>query len=142
MQPMIEEGALVARTTQDLTDKQDDYAVYEVDGHLHACGALHVYPDKQGEIAAIVVDETHASRGIGKKMISYLIEQATKMKLKSVFVLTTLTSDWFRQQGFVEAGIDDLPEQKRSAYNKNRNSLILKYHISAQRNTGALQSVE
>jgi amino-acid N-acetyltransferase len=142
MQSMVEEGALVARTTQDLIDKKDDYAVYDVDGHLHACGALHVFPDKQGEIAAIAVDETHASRGIGKKMIEYFIEQATKMKLKSVFVLTTQTSDWFKQQGFVDAGINDLPEEKRKAYNKNRNSIVLKYSISAQRNSGPMQPVE
>jgi len=139
MQPMIEEGALVARTAEDLTEKLSDYAVYDVDGTLHACGALHTFPDKQGEIAAIVVNEAYESRGIGKKMIDYLIEQATKMKLKSVFVLTTLTADWFKQLGFAEAGVDDLPEQKREKYNKSRNSLILKYPISAQRTKGGFQ---
>jgi len=139
MQPMIEEGALVARTAEDLTEKLGDYAVYDVDGTLHACGALHTFPDKQGEIAAIVVNEAYESRGIGKKMIDYLIEQATKMKLKSVFVLTTLTADWFKQLGFVEAGVDDLPEQKREKYNKGRNSLILKYPISAHRTKGGFQ---
>jgi len=136
MQPQVDEGALVARTAADLTEKMADYAVYVVDGTPHACGALHTFPDKQGEVAAIVVDERYASRGIGKKMISYLIEQATKMKLKSVFVLTTLTADWFKQLGFVEGNVDDLPEEKREKYNKGRNSLVLKYRISPQREAG------
>ena len=139
MQPKVEAGALVARSANDLAERMDDYAVYDVDGSLHACGALHVFPDKQGELAAIVVDEAYASRKIGRKMISYLIEQATKMKLKSVFVLTTQTSDWFQQLGFVQATIDDLPEQKKEKYNKNRNSLVLIYQISDQRNNGDLQ---
>jgi amino-acid N-acetyltransferase len=139
MQPKVEEGALVARTAEELAEKQNDYAVYEVDGTLHACGALHVFPDKQGEIAAIVVDKAYASRGIGKKMISYLIEQATKTGLKSVFVLTTLTSDWFQQLGFVESCVSELPAQEREKYNKCRNSLVLKYPISSQRITGELQ---
>ena len=139
MQPKVEAGSLVARKSNDLAERLDDYAVYDVDGSLHACGALHVFPDKQGEIAAIVVDEAYASRKIGRKMISYLIEQATKMKLKSVFVLTTQTSDWFQQLGFVQATIDDLPEQKKEKYNKNRNSLVLIYPISEQRNNGDLQ---
>jgi len=136
MQPQIDEGALVARTAGDLTDKIADYAVYAVDGTPHACGALHIFPDRQGEIAAIVVDEKYASRGIGKKMVSYLIEQATKMKLKSVFVLTTLTADWFKQLGFVEGDVNDLPEEKRGKYNKGRNSLVLKYQISSHRESG------
>ncbi|MDR2578103.1 MAG: amino-acid N-acetyltransferase [Chitinispirillales bacterium] len=139
MQPKIEEGALVARTAGELTENLDDYAVYEVDGTLHACGALHVFPDKQGEIAAIVVDKAYASRGIGKKMIYYLIEQATKTGLKSVFVLTTQTSDWFQQLGFIESNVNELPEQKREKYNKCRNSLILKYPISSHRIAGELQ---
>jgi amino-acid N-acetyltransferase len=136
MQPQVDDGALVARTAGDLTDKMADYAVYVVDGTPHACGALHTFPDRQGEIAAIVVDEKYASRGIGKKMVSYLIEQATRMKLKSVFVLTTLTADWFKQLGFIEADINDLPEEKRGKYNKGRNSLVLKYQISSRRESG------
>ncbi|GBU22370.1 amino acid acetyltransferase [Fibrobacteres bacterium R8-0-B4] len=135
MQPQVDDGALVARTAGDLTDKMADYAVYVVDGTPHACGALHTFPVRQGEVAAIVVDEKYASRGIGKKMVSYLIEKATRMKLKSVFVLTTLTADWFKQLGFVEADVKDLPEEKRGKYNKGRNSLVLMYQISPQRET-------
>ncbi|MDR2728281.1 MAG: amino-acid N-acetyltransferase [Chitinispirillales bacterium] len=139
MQPKIQEGALVARTTNDLTERLNDYAVYEVDGTLHACGALHLFnEERQGEIAAVVVDETFASRGIGRKMMSYLIEKATKMRLDSVFVLTTQTADWFQQLGFVISTVDELPAQKRENYNKSRNSLILKYHISRERNNSEL----
>jgi len=136
MQPMVDEGALVPRSSEDLTEKLDDYAVYEVDGTIHACGALHVFPDKQGEIAAIVVDQTYASRGVGRKMVSYLIEKATKIKLKSVFILTTQTSDWFQQLGFSKCGVDELPESKKESYNKNRNSIVMRYQISDQRTNG------
>jgi amino-acid N-acetyltransferase len=139
IQPMVDEGALVPRTAENLTEKMDDYAVYEVDGTIHACGALHIFPDKQGEIAAIVVDDTYASRGIGRRMISYLIEKATKMKLKNVFILTTQTSDWFQKLGFVKCGIEELPETKREKYNTDRNSIIMKYAISNQRTNGGLQ---
>ena len=139
MQPKVQEGALVARTTNDLTERLGDYAVYEVDGTLHACGALHLFGEERtGEIAAIVVDETFASRGIGRKMMSYLIEKATKIRLDSVFVLTTQTSDWFQQLGFVVSTVEELPAQKRECYNKSRNSLILKYPISQERNKSDL----
>jgi len=133
MQPAIEDKILVPRTASDLEEKLEDYIVYEVDGTVHACGALHVYSDRQGEIAAIVVDESYSNLGIGRKMISYLIERATAMKLKGVFVLTTQTSDWFTQFGFVEASVEELPPEKQKNYNKSRNSLILRYKLSKQR---------
>ncbi|MFP4012831.1 MAG: amino-acid N-acetyltransferase [Chitinispirillaceae bacterium] len=139
MQPKIDEGVLIPRTYHDLAEKIKDYAVYEVDGTLHGCGALHQYPGRKGEIAAIVVDEMYSNMGIGRKMISYFLEQATKMRLNSVFVLTTQTADWFQQLGFVKTDVNELPEQKKDLYNRNRNSLVYKYPISEQRPTSGIQ---
>lgn len=139
MQPKIDEGVLIPRTYEDLAEKIKDYAVYEVDGTLHGCGALHVYQGRKGEIAAIVVDEMYSNMGIGRKMISYFLEQATKMRLNSVFVLTTQTADWFQQLGFIKTDVNELPEQKKECYNSNRNSLVLKYPISEQRTTSGIQ---
>jgi len=138
MEPVIDEGQLVARSSSELEERLEDYIVYEVDGTIHGCSALHVYPKKQGEIAAVVVDRTYANLGIGKKMISYLIEKATQLGLKSVFVLTTQTSDWFSQLGFSEASISDLPAQRREQYNKKRKSLILLLTLSLSRSKTTL----
>jgi len=138
MQPAIEDQILIPRTTVDLEEKVEDYIVYEVDGTVHGCGALHVYPDGQGEIAALVVDEMYANLGTGSRMLSYLIERATQMKLKAVFVLTTQTSDWFSELGFTEVDKEALPKEKLEQYNRKRNSLILRYKISKQRSKSAL----
>lgn len=137
MQPAIEEGILVPRTTAELEEKAEDFYVYEVDGTIHGCGALHVFNNRQGELAAIVVDKIYANLGIGKRIISYLIERASTIRLKSVFVLTTQTSDWFSQLGFIEADTSDLPTERRKTYNKHRNSLILKYQLPRRRETVA-----
>jgi len=136
MQPAIDEGALVSRTESDLEERLADYAVYEVDGTVHACAALHVFPDRQGEIAGIVVDETYTNLGIGRRLVSYFIEQAAIKKLRALFVLTTQTSDWFSQLGFVPAKITDLPAERQKKYNRQRNSLILRYRISGRRKGG------
>ncbi|HLV32493.1 MAG TPA: amino-acid N-acetyltransferase [Chitinispirillaceae bacterium] len=130
MQPAIEQQILVNRTASDLEKKVSDYVVYEVDGTIHACGALHEYPDGQSEIAAIVVDEMYTNLGIGKKVISYLMDKAAKQHHKAVFVLTTQTSDWFIQLGFTPAKITDLPLSKQQDFNRKRNSRILRYQLS------------
>ncbi len=133
MQPAIDEKILIKRSASDLQQKINDYVVYDVDGTVHACGALHVYPDRQAEIAAIAVDEMYTSLGIGKKIVTFLIEKATVAKLKAVFVLTTQTSDWFTQLGFENAKISDLPKEKQENYNMSRNSLVLRLKLDRYR---------
>jgi amino-acid N-acetyltransferase len=138
MQPVMEDGVLVQRTSADLEEHMDDYIVYEVDGMIHACAALHVFSDRKGEIAGMAVDETYKNLGIGKRIVSYLIERAAAQKLKAVFVLTTQTSDWFTQMGFTEAPVSELPREKQKKYNKKRNSLILRYRLSVHRSKGIM----
>ncbi len=133
MHPAVEDKILIPRTASDLEEKIKDYIVYEVDGTVHGCGALHKY-GQQGEIAAIVVDEMYINAGIGKKIVSYLMEKALAMKLKQVFLLTTQTSDWFSQLGFEQGKITDLPKEKQKTYNYDRNSLVFLYKFP--RNNG------
>jgi amino-acid N-acetyltransferase len=40
-------------------------------------------------------------------------------------VLTTRTAHWFIERGFVEAGVDELPEARRELYNLQRRSKVL-----------------
>ena len=130
MRPFIKENVLIPRRREDLEAKISDYALYEVDGTLHGCGALHLFPDKSGEIAGIAVDKMYANYGIGKKLVTFLLERAAGLNLDKVFLLTTHTADWFLELGFAQGGIDDLPLEKKAAYNKVRNSLILVYDLT------------
>jgi amino-acid N-acetyltransferase len=130
MEPFVGEGILVPRTAEDLEKRLKDYVVYEVDGTVHGCGALHVFPEKQGEIAGVSVDDAYANLGIGTKIVTYLIAQAATLKLKEVFVLTTQSADWFTPLGFRETDVSKLPKQKREAYNPKRNSRVLIHKLS------------
>lgn len=127
MEEAINKDILIPRSKEYLTEKHSDFVVYEVDGTTHGCGALHKYQKNTAEIAAIAVDSAYAKMGIGKKIVSCLIEKATKAKTKKLFVLTTQTSDWFLSLGFTEGTLDDLPDIKKESYNKKRNSRILIY---------------
>ena len=129
MQPLISEEILVPRTEEELEELLADYIVYEVDGTIHGCGALH-RNGRDAEIAGIAVDETYSNLGIGKKIVSYFIEKAVKLKLRTVFVLTTQSADWFLQLGFVQAAVKSLPKDRQKSYNAKRKSLVLTYTIS------------
>ncbi|HQL34109.1 MAG TPA: GNAT family N-acetyltransferase, partial [Treponemataceae bacterium] len=48
MHPFVEQGILLQRTSSDLESTTADFIVYEIDGGIRACAALHTYPDPAG----------------------------------------------------------------------------------------------
>jgi amino-acid N-acetyltransferase len=98
--------------------------VFEIDGSIHASGALHDWGGGQGEIAALAIDPVYADMGLGSSLVRCLIDRAKKAGLARVFVLTTVTHDWFELLGFKEAPLESLPEKKRLLYDRNRRSKI------------------
>lgn len=126
MNPFIESGKLLPRDENSLYQKINDYVVYEYDGGIHACAALHYYKDGQAEIAAVAVDDNFAHMGIGPKMINHLVEQAKAKNAKGVFILTTQAIDWFEKLGFQHSTIDSLPEERKKLWTPQRNSKVLR----------------
>ncbi|TXZ87068.1 amino acid acetyltransferase, partial [Vibrio cholerae] len=51
--------------------------------------------------------------------------QAKQMGIRHLFVLTTHSTHWFREQGFNEVDVEALPMAKKSLYNYQRRSKIL-----------------
>jgi amino-acid N-acetyltransferase len=124
MEPLMQRGILVRRNAEQIQEKKDDYAVYEIDGSVHACGALHDWGENQGEIAAIATDPLYADMGLGRRIVGYLIGRAKKNGLSRVFVLTTHTQDWFEFLGFRECPVESLPEKRRQTYDQSRKSKV------------------
>jgi amino-acid N-acetyltransferase len=122
MEPLMQQGVLVRRSPEDIHEKKDDYAVFEVDGSVHACGALHDWGESQGEIAAVTTDPAYADMGLGRRIVRCLIDRAKKQGFRRVFILTIRAQDWFELLGFKECPVDSLPERKRRGYDKQRGS--------------------
>jgi amino-acid N-acetyltransferase len=124
MEPLMQTGILIRRTAEQIQEKKDDYVVFEVDGSVRACGALHNWGESQGEIAAVATDPLYIGMNLGRRIVGYLIEKARKNGMNRVFVLTTHTQDWFESLGFREAPVDSLPEQKKPFYDQTRKSKV------------------
>ncbi len=122
---LVKKGVLIARDPSYIEIHISEYVVYEVDNTIHGSGALKEYEAHSAEIYSIAVDSTYASMGIGKRIISYLIQKALSKGYKTLFLLTTQTTDWFVDRGFYEGSIEDLPPQKAAAYNMERKSRVL-----------------
>lgn len=129
IQPFVRKGYLLPRTENQLESQCQDYIVYELDGGIRACAALHIYDDKQAEIAAVAVDETCTHIGIGPKIMDCLITRAKRLALDSVFVLTTQTTDWFESLGFRPDDIATLPEKRKQLWSPARGSKLLRMKL-------------
>ena len=127
--PLVERSALVERSVEEIAARYDDYVVYETDGRLYGCAALHRYGRHDAEIAAVAVDNGYKQLGIGRKLVQFLLRRAQESGVRNVFVLTTLTRDWFEGFGFEEVPPDRLPPDKRRNYDAERNSSVLRYSV-------------
>ena len=128
MAPFIKNGKLLPRTEDQLRENLPEYIVYEMDGGVHGCSALHQYADGQVEIAAVAVDENYAHMGIGPKMLDAQIARANALQAKSIFIMTTQASDWFERMGFLPDTVESLPPERRALWTPQRNSKVYRFN--------------
>jgi len=77
------------------------------------------------EVACLAVHEDYRKSGLGKQLLQVAERQALKQNVHQLFILTTRTSHWFIENGFVETSITTLPESKQAIYNRHRRSKIM-----------------
>lgn len=128
MQPFVNQGILLQRTKEQLDNQYQNYIVYELDGAIRACASLVPYPDGQMEIAAVAVDKTCSNIGIGPKLIKFLVKRAQERKSTGIFLLTTQTSDWFENLGFIPSEVSTLPKERKEKWTPERGSKVLRYN--------------
>ena len=130
IRPFVLEGILLPRTENQLEASYNDYIIYEIDGAVRACCALHIYDRNQAEIAALAVEESYAHIGIGPKLIEYCISKAKTINVSSLFILTTQTADWFEKQGFIPDKIESIPEKRREKWSPERGSKVYRLKLN------------
>lgn len=125
IEPLEQQGILVKRSRELLETEIAHFRLLERDGRIIACAALHPYTDSgTGEVGCIVSHPDYQGGNRGQRLLHELEQEARKLGLDRVFVLTTQTAHWFIEQGFVEASLDELPGEKQALYNLQRNSKV------------------
>ncbi|MDR0576742.1 MAG: amino-acid N-acetyltransferase [Candidatus Accumulibacter sp.] len=124
IQPLEESGALVRRSRELLEREISRFSVVEHDAMIVGCAALYPYGNEQAELACMAVHPHYRRWGYGEQLLKRIETRARAAGVRRLFVLTTLTAHWFRERGFVEKTLADLPEEKRLVYNLQRRSKI------------------
>ena len=103
---------LLGKATVTLYEDVQEFwvAAPEPAGPVVGCGALHVMWEDLGEIRTLAVDPTWRGRKLGARIVAELLEQARRLGLRRVFVLT-FEREFFARFGFTE--IDGAPVPPR-----------------------------
>ena len=126
IRPLEDDGTLVKRDRALIEREFENFTVIEHDGVIFGCAALYAYPaERIGEMACLAVNPQTQNKGDGERLLTRIEQRARAAGLARLFVLTTRTMHWFLKRGFVQAGIEALPQERRHLYNWQRKSQVL-----------------
>lgn len=128
IEPLEAIGTLVKRSRERLENEIHLFAVIERDGTLIGCAALYPFGDskKTGELACVAIHPGYQNQRRAGQLLRYLEKRARRMAMTDLFALTTRAAHWFQEHGFEAAEVVDLPGERRSLYNFQRNSKIFR----------------
>jgi amino-acid N-acetyltransferase len=126
IRPLEEQGILVRRSREQLEQEVHKFTIIDRDSLIIGCAALYPYiEDRMAEMACVAIHTEYRDSNRGLILLKHIKTQAKNMGMRQLFVLTTQSLHWFREQGFVEVGVESLPMAKQSLYNYQRRSKIL-----------------
>jgi len=103
----------------------DQFTVMERDGMVIACSTVTRYPKENiTELGCLAVHTDYRHENRGETLLNIVEKQCQQQRVDKLFVLTSQTSHWFLERGFIQATISDLPLEKQALYNFQRNSKV------------------
>ncbi|GAW27759.1 N-acetyltransferase [Carboxydocella sp. ULO1] len=104
------QGLMLARSRSMLYETIREFTVIEIEGQVVGTGALHVIWEDLAEIRALALASDWRGKGLGRKLVEALMEEARELGLPRVFALT-YQLDFFLACGFREVPMETLPHK-------------------------------
>jgi len=101
---------MLPRSLNELYEDIRDFFVYEEEGGIMGCVALHVMWEDLAEIKSLAVIASRQKENIGTLLVKAAYEDAKRLKVKRVFALTYVPS-FFERFGFKKVDHSDLPHK-------------------------------
>jgi amino-acid N-acetyltransferase len=104
-------GALLPRSLPEICENVRDFVVVENgDGHILACGALHLYGTHLAEVRSIAVRPEARGQRAGARVVQGLLTEAHRHHVAGVCLFTRIP-DYFAKLGFAAVPLTDLPDK-------------------------------
>ncbi len=103
-------GEMLPRSLNELYENLRDFYVAEENSEIKGMCALHILWEDLAEIRSLAVKSEHQKKGIGSMLVKRSLQEAKRLGIKRVFVLTYLP-EFFRRFGFKEIDKSKLPQK-------------------------------
>lgn len=126
IKPLEEQGILKERSRTTLERDIGQFVVIERDGMIIACMSLSQIENEPtwAELGCLAVHRDYRKLGKGDAMLGFTERMAYDMGVRNLIILSTQSFDWFKERGFSEVSVDDMPKSRQAQYDKTRNSKI------------------
>jgi amino-acid N-acetyltransferase len=108
--PYIQRGELLPRDPADIQDSIDHWVVAADRGRIIGCGSLVSYSEELSEVRSLAVAPPYRGLGIGRALMSALVETGRDMGFHRLFALTRAVP-FFVQAGFNKIEMTEIPEK-------------------------------
>jgi amino-acid N-acetyltransferase len=109
--PFINDGIILKRDDDEIATNIRSYVIAINDDKIIGVGALHIYSTNLAEIRSLAVDKNYQKKGIGKKIIQALENEAKQLGINQLLTLT-YQKEFFEKIGFNEIPKERVPEHK------------------------------
>lgn len=135
IKPLEESGILKKRERPMLERDIDQFVVIERDGMIIACMSLTMIPGEPtwAEMGCLAVHPKYRKMGKGDAMLAFTERLAFDLGVRNLIILSTQSFDWFRERGFAEVSVEDVPAQRQKKYDRSRKSKIFHKSLEGSR---------
>jgi len=103
-----EHDKMLFRSLAEIYENLQTFSVAEDNGVVIGCCALEVIWSDLAEIKSLAIAPEQRSRGVGRKLVTTIIEQARQLGVPQIFALT-LEPGFFQKLGFNVVAKEALP---------------------------------
>ncbi len=108
----VKDGIILERNRDEVATNIRSYILAKVDGQLVGYGALHIHSSRLAEIRSLIVSENYRGEQIGKKIVSFALDEAKILGVKEEVLVLTYLPEFFKKMNFVEIAKESIPEHK------------------------------
>ena len=104
------QGLMLSRSLAEIYQAIRSFYVLDHDGEVLGTVSLQVWWLDLAEVRSLVVDESLAGQGYGRKLVQACLDEAAELGLSRVFALT-YQEDFFARLGFTVIEKNELPHK-------------------------------
>lgn len=106
----VEKYSLLPVTKDFIFEHLNNYYVIDYKKKIIGVGFLRIYNKNLAEIRSLAIDTTYQDKGLGKKLVHFLIKKAKNIGIKKIFALST-TPKFFTAIDFKIVNKEIFPEK-------------------------------